>query len=240
MTNANTHINDITKFPKTSARIEVKTAGTGDIPNGSTIINDKLTGDLKIEDYPDLTEIHIEDQELKEIIIINCPKLKKINIGRNKITKLDITKINVDASDNPVATTHLKEIKIGGNSDLEEISLEYCPELEIFVASGSAKLDKICGLDKLKKLKTILIDAGIIHLIHKKKLQHLEKIKRVAKELAGLGPNDKLDTTNLTDLKNQIMAGVNGSQIPQLKSDKENAENERDAAQANYNTAKTE
>src|SRR6185295_280009 len=73
--------------------------------------NQKLKGKLEIKDYQVLTKIDLEKHNLEEVVIINCPLLSEINVGSNKITKLDITKIKVDNSGNSVPSV-LKDLLI--------------------------------------------------------------------------------------------------------------------------------
>src|SRR4051794_12882452 len=68
----------------------------------STAAPDGLKGPLKLEDFTELEEIEINDtkessdgldNDLTELTIVNCPKLKIINVTENKLTKVDITKV---------------------------------------------------------------------------------------------------------------------------------------------------
>ncbi len=43
-----------------------------------------------IENYPDLTQLNLSNNKLKEIIIHNCLNLKLVQIAHNKLTKLKI------------------------------------------------------------------------------------------------------------------------------------------------------
>ena len=53
-------------------------------------IQQKRKGKIIIEDYPELTQLNLSNNELEEIIIRNCPDLKLVSLGHNKLTKLTI------------------------------------------------------------------------------------------------------------------------------------------------------
>src|SRR6185437_4563002 len=50
----------------------------------------KLKGKVIIEDFPELTQLNLSNNEFEEIIIRNCPDLKLVSLGHNKLTKLKI------------------------------------------------------------------------------------------------------------------------------------------------------
>ena len=163
---------------------------------------DILIGRLELKNYPNLTEIELGNNELEELVIINCPKLTKINVVGNKITKLDIKKIKTDNdtdTGNPAPTDQLADLSIGGNTDLEEVSLEYCPELKNLKASGNRKMDKFWGLDKLKKLKGVVIEEGLVNYIVPEKLKYLKDVVGIAREFLGIDPNKPLPLKDYLD-----------------------------------------
>jgi Leucine-rich repeat (LRR) protein len=49
-----------------------------------------LKGKVVIDDYPDLTQLNLSNNELEEVIIRNCPDLKLVSLAHNKLTKLVI------------------------------------------------------------------------------------------------------------------------------------------------------
>ncbi|CAG8456386.1 1436_t:CDS:2 [Paraglomus occultum] len=182
--------------------------------------------------------------ELKELTIINCPKLKKINVKENKLTKLDITKAktvgNQDDGD-PAPATNLNNLVITGNSDLEEFSVENCPDLKSVLAAGCPKLKKVPGLDKAKKLGNASFDGDIMSLIIREKLSNFENITRAVGDILGLGSDEDqilnaIGNLPSQDLKNRMVVVT----TPQLQTAKENAEKERDAARAELESIKTE
>ena len=103
--------------------------------------------------------------------------MTKINVGKNKLTKLDITKIKThdDSNTGNPAPCGLTELKIGDNEDLKEVSLEYCPNLGEIAAPGCKKLDKVPGLEELKKLKSFIFPEGLFSAVVSKKWKDISK-----------------------------------------------------------------
>ncbi|CAG8631045.1 5329_t:CDS:10 [Ambispora leptoticha] len=183
--------------------------------------------------------------------------LLRTKAGLPPATKLkDLTRIKTtDDSDTggSAPAEKLKEVTVGNNVDLEEVSLEYCPNLEIFSAPKNSKLDKVFGLDKLNKLKRAVIDEGLVRYIFPEKLNYLKDVVKNVREILGLGENDPLPLETYKDsagknrqrinkngLKTGLQDAVVNDKSPQLKADKENAEKERDAAKAELESTKTE
>src|SRR2546429_4778642 len=57
----------------------------------SGFTGDKMTGELIIQDYPNLEEITLSNHELTSLTVINCPNLKEVNVRHNQLTKLEIS-----------------------------------------------------------------------------------------------------------------------------------------------------
>lgn len=210
-----------------------------------------LTGPLKLVGFTKLKKIEINDakkiangldNDLTKLIIVNCPELEEIDVKSNKLTKLDITKIKTDDDSDtgePAPADKLKKMSIGGNADLEKVSLEYCPKLESFVAPGNIKMDKIPGMDKLKNLGSVAIEGNLIGHIVSEKLDYYKNVVKVVRKIMGKGPNEDLPKDGSgklipKDLEDGIMAGA-GSQL-QTKLDQ--AEKERDTAKAQLDNQK--
>jgi len=92
---------------------------------------------LVIEDYPELEELYLNDNEsinkivlrnlaklkeckiwkcnTEELIIENCPQIKKLDVHNNSLTNLEFIKDLVD----------LEELKIDGNAELIKILEPY-------------------------------------------------------------------------------------------------------------------
>src|SRR5437763_715145 len=157
-----------------------------------------LTGPLKLEDFTELEEIEINDtmkgapsnldNDLTELTIINCPKLKKISVAQNELTKIDITKVATDngkADGNPAPANHLTEIAVGQNVVLEEISLEYCPNIKRFLAKGCSNLKKVPGVDK-RKFGLFSVDEGLFNYIFPEKLSYFREVVKYVRGTLGI------------------------------------------------------
>lgn len=243
MVDSQTHIN--THFPTTESKIEL--VGAAALAAG-----DKLQGKLVIKNYPNLTEINLNNQELTELVIINCPELKKVIAGDNKLVKCDIEKIVTDTGDdtgNPTSTNNkLEELAVVNNVDLTEISLRYCLELMHFYASGIPKLDKVWALDKLKKLQIVSIDKGLTNHVFPEKLEYWRDLTKIVRDYLGLTPEQPLPLEDYDDagvkrkridekkLKNLVKEKVIESSP--LKTEKETAVRERDVANAKLEAQK--
>jgi len=55
-----------------------------------TFVQMKLKGKVVIEDFPELTQLNLSNNEFEEIIIRNCPDLKLVSLAHNQLTKLKI------------------------------------------------------------------------------------------------------------------------------------------------------
>jgi len=95
---------------------------------------EKLTGDLIIQDYPNLEEISLPNQELTSLTVINCPNLKEINVRHNQLTKLEL--------DSP----NLEEI-IAGQNELTSLDLTPCQKLKKLIIPDNPSLTEIKGLN---------------------------------------------------------------------------------------------
>lgn len=111
-------------------------------------ISVKINGDLVIKDYPNLTEIDLPSQELTSLTIINCPLLKSLNVRNNKLIKLDLNKVKIDSSNDPL-NNEINEI-IAGSNELTELDLTYCSQLKKLLVSDNLYLTNIKNLDFAK------------------------------------------------------------------------------------------
>ena len=94
----------------------------------------KLTGDLIIQDYPNLEEIILPTQELTSLTVLNCPNLKEINVRHNNLTKLEL--------DSP----NLEEI-IAGQNELTSLDLTPCQKIKKLIIPDNPGLTEIKGLN---------------------------------------------------------------------------------------------
>jgi len=110
-----------------------------------------LTGELVIQDYPNLEEIYLPNHELTSLKLINCPNLKSINVRANQLTKLEIE------GDNQIS-----EIIAGGN-ELSELNLTNCSKLAELIIPDNPYLTEIKGLN-LSSIKNINITNTAVNL----------------------------------------------------------------------------
>src|SRR5207249_1358827 len=112
---------------------------------------EKLTGELVIENYPNLEEISLPNHQLTSLTIINCPNLKQINIRNNQLTNLEIQGEN-----------QINEI-IAGQNQLENLNLTNCLKLTRLIVCDNPLLSKLEGLN-LSNVKDINITNTLINL----------------------------------------------------------------------------
>jgi len=110
-----------------------------------TDLEQKLSGDLIIQDYSQLEEIYLPKQELTSLEIINCPILKRINVRNNQLTKLEIdrSKIGTENQPNP---NEISELIAGGN-ELTALDLSFCPKISKLIIPDNPLLNEIKGLN---------------------------------------------------------------------------------------------
>jgi hypothetical protein len=89
-----------------------------------------LFGDLIIQDYPNLEEISLPNQELTTLTIINCPNLRQINVRQNKLTKLELD------------TPELIEL-IAGQNELTTLDLTHCQKIKKLIIPDNPSLTKL-------------------------------------------------------------------------------------------------
>ena len=144
--NISTYIDEI-NFPKNT------TTEITDYALENTVTN-KLTGGVRLEGdklvikgYSALTKISLVNHtRIEEVVIINCPNLEEVSMRGSGVIKMDIARIKTDDDTDdggPDTTRKLKIIRVGGNPDFKEISLEFFPKLKEFTARGNTKVDKI-------------------------------------------------------------------------------------------------
>lgn len=102
---------------------------------GFSSLKEKLIGDLTIEDYPNLEEIVLSNNELISLTITNCPNLKQINVRNNQLTKLEIEENN-----------EISQI-IAGKNELTALNLTNCPKLKELLIPDNPFLSEIKGLN---------------------------------------------------------------------------------------------
>jgi hypothetical protein len=127
----------------------------------SLLEDKKLTGELIIQDYPNLQEIDLPNQELTSLIISNCPKLEKINVWNNQLVKLEVDRTKIDSENKPAAN-EIKELIAGGN-ELSSLNLANCSQISKLMIPDNSFLTEIENLN-LVTIKDINITNTLINL----------------------------------------------------------------------------
>jgi hypothetical protein len=178
---------------------------------------------------------------LEEVIFINCPKLKKVNLSKNQkvgstggIKKVDVDKLRVSAT-GEVGDNILEELTIGTN-DLKEVVISRCVNLQKLYIQKNPNLDQLKGLENLKKLQVLNKDGDTrISPIHSDKLEYYKSLAELVREIAGINTNDPLPA-NKDELRDKINAGANS----QLKGERDQAKSEAKTAKDELGGVKTE
>jgi hypothetical protein len=115
-------------------------------------IGGQLTGDLTLENYPNLKEIEIESHQLTSLTLINCPKLESLKVRDNGLTKLELSKVNGDKQNN------LKEI-IASDNNLTSLDLTNCQQVKELLISDNPNLRELKNwnhkvIDNFNKVNT--------------------------------------------------------------------------------------
>ena len=121
----------------------------------------KLSGELIIQDYPNLQEINLPNQELTSLIVINCPKLQIIKVRNNQLTRLELGRAKIDAESKPTAN-EIKELIVGGN-ELSSLNLTNCQNISKLMVADNAYLTKLENLN-WTTLKNINVANTLVNL----------------------------------------------------------------------------
>ncbi|MCE8169270.1 MAG: hypothetical protein I3273_04065 [Candidatus Moeniiplasma glomeromycotorum] len=157
-------------------------------------VGEILTGELILQDYPNLEEIDLKNHQLNSLKVINCPQLKQVNIRNNQLTNLEITN-----------SIQISEI-IASQNQLTTLDLTNCPNLKELIIPDNPFLSEIKGLN-LSQLKNINITNTSVDL--GKDLENLKNSKEEAlkavKILKEAAENKELVLTEA--IQNSIQAG---------------------------------
>lgn len=164
----------------------------------------KLNGELIIQDFPNLEEIYLPQQELTALTVINCPLLKNINARSNQLTKLDLEKVKVDTENKPISNEISKII--AGSNELAELDLTTCQSIKELLVPDNPYLTEIKGLN-LVEVKNINISNTLVALSQdyeelKQKYEGALEIVKKTKEGAeekGLVITEAIQTTEQAD-----------------------------------------
>ncbi|KLL02381.1 MAG: hypothetical protein MRERC_2c123 [Mycoplasmataceae bacterium RC_NB112A] len=191
MVDAQVWLND--KYPDKS----VKEIFGRNPSSGSTtalLPTETLTGELKIENFPDLEEIELVDsRELDKLIIKNCPKLERVNVQDSGVKELEIGlgvdnllfldfSFETDLTDRPIPRK------------VDELDLSNVPNLKVIRCFGEQET-KLKGVENLTQLQffssgTSVNDTTVVLL----PTEIFREWKEGLKQVLGLTTNDLPDT----------------------------------------------
>lgn len=216
-----------------------------DMLNAKGIAISGLTGALKLEGFKNLTKIEINDakkvsdglnNDLTGLTIVDCPKLKTINVRENKLKNINLKKTNIDG--NSEGTDNIINQLTAGQNELITLNIENCPKLESVFIADNPDLKKIKG--ETVNVKEVNSQGTAVVFTTEGELTNLKDIKKYAKKiLGGKIPmkNERVDTDKLeTEMEEKIIS----AKSPGLKTAKENAEKEAQQAKQELETVKAE
>ncbi|CAG8722245.1 10715_t:CDS:2, partial [Racocetra persica] len=108
--------------------------------------NQKLTGDLIVEDYPLLKKIELKNHHLNSLTVINCPNLQHVNVRDNGLTILDLSKVKIDM-DKKGVESEVKEI-IASQNNLTILDLTNCQQVQELLVADNADLKELKNLNQ--------------------------------------------------------------------------------------------
>jgi len=172
---ASVYVNDITKVPKNSIKIEVD----------HTV--EKLTGDLIIKGFHDLEKIKLTEHGLTSLTIEDCPKLIDVNISDNvELKKVDFEKTVTSGDGKNI----IKIVKISGDQrGFEELNFKNCFNLEELIVNDLGEVKKVKGMEDFDvSVKTINMDGSSgLSLTNTGELKELKDVKKTTDQITGGG-----------------------------------------------------
>jgi len=157
------------------------------------------------------------------LVIRDCPKLIKLNLNNNDTKKVDLSKLTLDSSKNPIANTTLINFWANNNHNLTKINLKNCIKIEGLALKHCGTIEEFLGGEDFDaSLKDVAYEgtnglsfAGTSHL---KELKGAKEAVDVI--LAGEKPKKRRDPVtgeelieiDVDALKNQLI--VKGSENP--------------------------
>ncbi|KLL04299.1 MAG: hypothetical protein MRECE_1c134 [Mycoplasmataceae bacterium CE_OT135] len=179
------------EFPTSESRQEIKQIKDC-IKNGNMGVMNKLTGELIIENFPNLEEIDFENSSLTKLQIINCPKLAKLVCGK-------IKEIDLDSNNFP----NLEWLKIPGDL-IADLNLQNNPKLRRLEVIHTEKDSLDLDLSHLTELEDLTINKNNFAELS---LSGISKVKEVIFSNTYRLAKLKIDNDNLT--KFNYVAGGN-------------------------------
>ncbi|CFW92970.1 Leucine-rich repeat protein protein of unknown function [endosymbiont DhMRE of Dentiscutata heterogama] len=157
----------------------------------------KLSGELIIQDYPNLQEINLPNQELTSLIINNCPNLKRINVRNNQLSRLEFSQ-----------TPEIEQL-IAGQNEFSILDLTNCPKLKELIAPDNSYLTGIKGFN-LSTVINLNITNTSVNLA-----QDYEELKAEKERLLGVienlkkgGEEGKLMMTEAIESSGQVEEAI--------------------------------
>lgn len=171
------------------------------------LLEQKLIGDLVIQDCSELEEINLHDHELTSLVIINCPQLKRINVRNNKLTKLELEKVKIDSEDKPISN-EITEIVANGN-ELITLDLIYCEKVSKLMVADNSYLNKLQNLN-LSTIKDINITNTSVSLTedYEGLKQENDNLYEILKGINETGQEKKLVLTEAITTSKQAEEAV--------------------------------
>jgi len=77
-----------------------------------------------------LTKIDFTGNLIDELIVINCPKLKNVDLTKNEFKKVDLSKVKIDTVSGKAIANDIEFFSANNNLPLEDINLENCKALQ--------------------------------------------------------------------------------------------------------------
>jgi len=188
-----------------------------------TTDNDKWDGNLIIEGYHNLTNIDLAGHSIDGLVIRDCPKLIELDLNNNDTKKVDLSKLTLDLSKNPIANTTLINFWANNNHNLTKINLKNCTKIEKLALKNCGTIEEFLGGEDFDaSLKDVAYEgtnglsfAGTSHLKELKGAKEAvdvilggEKPKKRRDPVTG----EELIEIDVDALKNQLI--VKGSENP--------------------------
>lgn len=166
---------------------------------------EELTGEIKIENYPELEVINFwQSKEITKVTISGCPKVKHIDVSCNKIAELVGIEELVD----------LERLNIGQN-EIKGLNLLQNKKLKVIICYNNPLLD---GSIDINDGLTFFNGSTVLNTVAiSTKGSYKEKLSEVAKGL-GIKEEDLKDKT-IQEIKELIE-----NKVKELAESKENIE----------------
>nr|CAG8439307.1 2925_t:CDS:2 [Entrophospora candida] len=160
--------------------------------------------DLEIKGYKNTERINLTNHSLDSLTIVDCPKLKKIDIENCQIPIVDISKMELDASGGKPVPNKLTNFTANNNAKLNNVNLENCKKLQELHINRCGEIKELKGTKDFADSLNIINFEGTtgLHFSGTNYLERLQEVEKVAKDILGgdipLVPgSDKVDADKL-------------------------------------------